>query len=107
MHKLQHYSKIFPQKLFCGKIFLGENGGDRTKICATSNISGTEKIENLVTINVQKQLDLSRQICLSSFAKRKGTQNTPLLSTCTCKLYITMHMLIRLTIEMLCQSSIP
>ncbi len=26
-----------------GKSFnLGENGGDRTKICATSNISGTE-----------------------------------------------------------------
>ncbi len=43
MHKLQHYSKIFPQKLFCGKIILGENGGDRTKICATSKyISGTE-----------------------------------------------------------------
>ncbi len=42
MHKLQHYSKIFPQKLFCGKIILGENEGDRTKICATSNISGTE-----------------------------------------------------------------
>ncbi len=41
-YKLQHYSKIFPQKLFCGKIILGENGGDRTKICATSNISGTE-----------------------------------------------------------------
>ncbi len=41
MHKLQHYSKIFPQKLFW-KIILGENGGDRTKICATSNISGTE-----------------------------------------------------------------
>ncbi len=67
MHKLQHYSKIFPQKLFCGKIILGENGGDRTKICATSNISGTEvfldnflyqKIGNLLTINVQKQLDL-------------------------------------------------
>ncbi len=83
MHKLQHYST---QKLFCGKIILGENGGDRTKICATSNISGTEvfpdkflyqKIENLLTINVQKQLDLSRQICSSSFAKRKGTQNTP------------------------------
>ncbi len=28
-------------------------------------------------INVQKQLDLSQQICLSSFTKRKGTQNTP------------------------------
>ncbi len=83
MHKLQHYSKIFPQKLFCGKIFLGENGGDRTKICATSNISGIEVFldkflyQKIVTINVQKQLDLSRQICLSSFAKRKGTQNTP------------------------------
>ncbi len=36
-----------------------------------------QKIENLLTINVLKQLDLSRQICLSSFAKRKGTQNTP------------------------------
>ncbi len=52
------------------------------KICAPSNISGTEVFldkcfvsENLLTINVQKQLDLSRQICLSSFAKRKGTQN--------------------------------
>ncbi len=42
MHKLQHYSKIFPQKLFCWEIILGENGGDRTKICAASNISGTE-----------------------------------------------------------------
>ncbi len=68
MHKLQHYSKIFPQKLFCGKIILGENGGDRTKICATSKISGNEvfldnffvsKDRKFIKINVQKQLDLA------------------------------------------------
>ncbi len=66
------------------EIILGENGVDRTKICATSTISGTEvfldnffvsKDRKFITINVQKQLDLSRQICLSSFAKRKGTHN--------------------------------
>ncbi len=68
------------------EIILGENGGDRTKICATSNISGTEvfldnffvsKDRKFINNDVQKQLDLSRQICLSSIAKRKGTQNTP------------------------------
>ncbi len=90
--------------MFCGEIILGENGGDRTKICATSNISGTEVFldkcfvskdrENLLTINVQKQLDLSQQICLSSFAKRKGTQNTSINQyEYLCKLYVTMHML--------------
>ncbi len=42
-------------KVVLWEIILGENGGDRTKICATY-----QKIENLLTINVQKQLDLSR-----------------------------------------------
>ena len=54
-------------------------------MCVKSNISGTkvfldkllyQKIENLLKINVQKQLDLSRQIYLTSIAKRKGTQKT-------------------------------
>ena len=47
------------------EIILGENGGDRTKICVTSNISGTEvfldkcfvsKDRKFIIINVQKQL---------------------------------------------------
>ncbi len=65
-------------------MILGENGGDRAKIimCNVKYLGETEvfldkffvsKIEHLLTmfINVQKQkqLDLSRQICLSSFAK--------------------------------------
>ncbi len=62
-----------------------------------------QKIENLLIINVQKQLDLSRQICLSSFAKRKGTQKYPIIEyVYLCKLYVTMHAYVRLTIQKCC-----
>ncbi len=42
-------------------------------------------IDKWISINVQKQLDLSRRICLSSIAKRKGTQKIDnwVISLCT------------------------